>query len=397
MWLSPIVLLLMLGESHAVETVSPPPLSEESEIYYPPPNWNSEYLGVVDTIFEPPPHTVAVDVRFDVVMPKASAKLVWCKSFLLEATDGIDPTNIVAVEPVTGNQSIHHMHLHACDADAPKWLEHQNMYKYDEGYTPRLCHIHNGGASRWSGCRTVTWSFLPGERAMTFPEGVGMKIGEGQWDLRHVLLEVQFDDTYETDGLKSQPGFRFWATKHNVVKHHVGMLMIDFLNLPPLPKSPRLKLDLYCPSECTRKFDGDMHVFATMGYTQIEGMTVKSRIVRGNSTDSKWMKLDQKGYVAEEVLAYVSNATFVNTSLPNPALTDVRFTEFVIERGDSLTTRCVYDMWTDSDDHPLGKNTRNDGICAQTFVYWPRQDTFSCGYLDPDEMTCAADAARRRS
>jgi hypothetical protein len=380
---SPLLLLLLLRGARAAGGVYlPPPPDGESDADL---SENVNYLPaeVVVPQWAPPPDAVAVDVRFDVVMPKASAKIVWCKSFLLDAADGVDPTNIVAVEPMAGNQTIHHMHMHLCDADSPKWLEHQNMYKYDEGDVPRTCRIHQGDA----GCHGIGWSFLPGQGGMTFPKGVGLKIGNGRWDFRHVLLEVQYDDEYTTEGLISQPGFRFWAKKDNVVKHHAGMMMIDNLFLPPLPKSPRLALTLHCTSACTQRFSWDMHVFATYGHTQIEGMKIHSQIEGLNS--SIWRKLAQTGHIDEEWVRR-------DPTITHDVLRNTSFTEFTIKRGDRLSTTCEYNIWADSVDHPLGKWTMNNGICAQTFVYWPKQDTSSCGYVSAGEEVCGDTAPARR-
>lgn len=105
--------------------------------------------------FTPPPGTDPVDVRLDVVIPKAGETLIWCKSFLLEATEGVHPNNLIAVEPMPGNLSVHHMHLHVCDEGSPSWLKHQEMYSDAEALRPLSCSPPSW--ERDSGCHGTAW------------------------------------------------------------------------------------------------------------------------------------------------------------------------------------------------------------------------------------------------
>ena len=37
-----------------------------------------------------------------------------------------------------------------------------------------------------SGCHGTAWTYLPGQSGLMFPAGVGLKIGTGNQDLRHL-------------------------------------------------------------------------------------------------------------------------------------------------------------------------------------------------------------------
>ena len=40
----------------------------------------------------------------------------------------VHATNIIAVEPVPGSPSIHHMHLHVCTPDSRSWVKHKRLF-----------------------------------------------------------------------------------------------------------------------------------------------------------------------------------------------------------------------------------------------------------------------------
>ena len=112
-----------------------------------------------------PADAVAVDVRFDYVVPDTNIEgttarpdtLIACKSFLVhpESVDpygegrvdrfkdlGVDPdldrrggedvaarnVNIVAIEPMPGMHHVHHMHLHVCSDDSVAWARHRRTF-----------------------------------------------------------------------------------------------------------------------------------------------------------------------------------------------------------------------------------------------------------------------------
>ena len=71
--------------------------------------------------------------------------LIWCKSFLLEAKDGVEANNVIGVEPMPGQPSVHHMHLHVCNPDSESWKQHQRMYTDVDDTPPGRALLLTGG------------------------------------------------------------------------------------------------------------------------------------------------------------------------------------------------------------------------------------------------------------
>jgi hypothetical protein len=240
----------------------------------------------------PPSNAEAVDVRFDVVIPDMAANLdtpldpdeplpkriqtlIWCKSFLVEANEG-EANNVIGVTPMPGLPNVHHMHLHVCDPDSAAWQKHRRMYAdVDDsqpgapgarGNLPLSCV--SPAWERGSGCHGTAWTFVPGQSTMMFPPGVGMKIGSGRHDLRHLVLEVHYDMAHELKDVPDNSGIRLWAVKEAVVQHRMGVLTVadPFAKFPQAlpPGEPSVEVNVFCPPGCTKKFPSPINVFASM-------------------------------------------------------------------------------------------------------------------------------------
>jgi len=334
----------------------------------------SLHAATSSPIFAPPNEAFAVDIRLDVIMPKASSTFVWCKSFLLEATEGIDPNNIMAVQPMPGNLSVHHMHLHVCQPESSAWRRHLRLYYDRQAEIPLSCFPPSWQPG--SGCHGTTWTYLPGQNAMTFPEGVGMKIGKGQWDLQHVILEVHYNQAHDAVGVKDQAGIRFWASKENVVKHRVGLLSVadPFSRYPhPLPAGVKsVGLSLFCPPACTMKFADDMHVFSSMTHAHLRARYVQTALGYASTSEAEvqnWTNVVESGVFAHHHHQFT------------PA-------NFTIKRGSSLRTTCMYDTSGDTEPIGFGPATDSNEMCMQVFLYWPKQKTFLCGYFSDKKDWC---------
>ena len=182
-----------------------------------------------------PADAVAVDVRFDYVVPDTNIEgttarpdtLIACKSFLVhpESVDpygegrvdrfkdlGVDPdldrrggedvaarnVNIVAIEPMPGMHHVHHMHLHVCSDDSKSWARHRRTF--EDALDPRFDEW--GRRRRQAACtarhRAGTGERVPrhrvdvppGAERRAVPRGRRHGIGDGPLDLRRLILEV---------------------------------------------------------------------------------------------------------------------------------------------------------------------------------------------------------------
>ena len=103
-----------------------------------------------------------------------------------------------------------------------------------------------------SGCHGTAWTFLPGQNGVLFPDGVGMRVGSGELDLRHVILEVHYDEAQDLAGLHDRSGVRLWAVKDShAVRHRVGVLSVEdpSASLPHdlPPGQPDVEVAVHCP------------------------------------------------------------------------------------------------------------------------------------------------------
>jgi hypothetical protein len=320
--------------------------------------------------FEPPVAAEAVDIRFDEVLPKAGETLVWCKSFLLSADPGVLADNVVAIEPLPGNLSVHHMHLHVCDDESASWTKHRNMYEDAGHQTPMTCLAPSWEAG--SGCHGVAWTYLPGQQGLVFPEGVGLTIGDRPGDIRRVILEVRYNQAYLSEGVADRAGIRLWATKKAVVKHHVGLLSVgdpsSRFPRPLIPNRTGAMVALFCPPECTKKFVEPMNVFAFTSHGHLRATSVLTYI------DFDPLSMNVPGLHLEPGRFEYGHHDF------EPA-------NFTLGLGASVKTMCVYDTSNDTQPVAFGAETSKE-MCTQIFLYWPKQPTFTCGYYSEDLYWC---------
>ena len=277
-----------------------------------------------------PSDAVAVDVRFDYVVPDTNIEgttarpdtLIACKSFLVhpESVDpyggdvehfkdlGGDPdldrrggedvaarnVNIVAIEPMPGMHHVHHMHLHVCSDDSASWARHRRTFEdaldpgVDElGTTPakgdKPLYCAPPSWDRGSGCHGTAWTFLPGQNGVLFPEGVGMRIGDGPLDLRRLILEVHYDKANEYPRARDRSGIRLWTVpRDDAVVHRAGVFSVadPFARLPQSlpPGEKKVTYDTFCPPGCTRRFETPMNVFASMTHAHLRARRVVTSV-----------------------------------------------------------------------------------------------------------------------
>eukprot|EP00227_Mantoniella_beaufortii_P012630 CAMPEP_0197578112 /NCGR_PEP_ID=MMETSP1326-20131121/2476_1 /TAXON_ID=1155430 /ORGANISM="Genus nov. species nov., Strain RCC2288" /LENGTH=542 /DNA_ID=CAMNT_0043141271 /DNA_START=115 /DNA_END=1740 /DNA_ORIENTATION=+ len=350
----------------------------------------------------PPSNAEAVDVRFDVVIPDMSANLeepldpgeplperlktlIWCKSFLVEAKEGEEANNVIGVEPMPGLPNVHHMHLHVCDPDSAAWKRHRRMYAdVDDsqpgaparGKLPLSCFPPSW--ERGSGCHGTAWTFLPGQSTVMFPPGVGMKIGLGHQDLRHLVLEVHYDMAHELAGVPDRSGIRLWAVQQPVVQHRMGVLSVadPFAKFPQdlPPGEPSVEVNIFCPPGCTQKFPTPVHVFASMTHAHMRARYVLTAV----GTPGPDGQVPRGGWTD---VVEASAAQFEHHAQHFEAV------NFTIDKGDSLRTTCRYDTSQDTQPVHFGPAT-SDEMCMQVFLYWPKQYTFLCGYYGEKVYWC---------
>lgn len=379
-----------------------------------------------------PADAVAVDVRFDYVVPDTNIEgttvrpdtLIACKSFLVhpESVDpyggeldhfkdlGADPdldrrggedvaarnVNIVAIEPMPGMHHVHHMHLHVCSDDSKSWARHRRTFEdaldpgFDElGTTPargdKPLYCAPPSWDRGSGCHGTAWTFLPGQNGVLFPEGVGMRIGDGPLDLRRLILEVHYDKANEYPRVRDRSGIRLWTVpRDDAVVHRAGVFSVadPFARLPQSlpPGEKKVTYDTFCPPGCTKRFETNMNVFASMTHAHLRARRVVTSV---GTPDAR------TGEVPDDAWRSVVNDDGSGTATGHFSHEDQKFVpvDFTVKAGDSLKTSCIYDTSADNAPIPFGPSTQ-DEMCMQVFLYWPKQYTFLCGYYGDQAYWC---------
>ena len=379
-----------------------------------------------------PADAVAVDVRFDYVVPDTNIEgttvrpdtLIACKSFLVhpESVDpyggeldhfkdlGADPdldrrggedvaarnVNIVAIEPMPGMHHVHHMHLHVCSDDSKSWARHRRTFedaldpRFDElGTTPargdKPLYCAPPSWDRGSGCHGTAWTFLPGQNGVLFPEGVGMRIGDGPLDLRRLILEVHYDKANEYPRVRDRSGIRLWTVpRDDAVVHRAGVFSVadPFARLPQSlpPGETKVTYDTFCPPGCTKRFETPMNVFASMTHAHLRARRVVTSV---GTPDAR------TGEVPDNAWRSVVNDDGSGTATGHFSHEDQKFVpvDFTVKAGDSLKTSCIYDTSADDAPIPFGPSTQ-DEMCMQVFLYWPKQYTFLCGYYGDQAYWC---------
>jgi len=206
---------------------------------------------------------------------------------------------------------------------------------------------------------------------------VGLKIGEQAGDLRHVVLEVHYDKAYRSEGAVDHAGIRFWATKENVVRQRMGMMVVadPFARFPHTlpPQQTSVEVDMHCPPGCTATFRQPMHVFASMTHAHLRATSVHTFLGTPSSKGhgvpvGAWRHVVASGHFAHDHQLFA------------PA-------DFTLGLGDALRTTCKYDTTNDTEPVAFGPYTSNE-MCMQVFLYWPKQYPYLCGYYSAEKFYC---------
>ena len=128
----------------------------------------------------------------------------------------------------------------------------------------------------------------------------------GELDLRHVILEVHYDEAQDLAGLHDRSGVRLWAVKDNhAVRHRVGVLSVgDPFAIARLPQDlppgqPDVEVAVHCPPGCTQKFHAPMHAFASMTHAHLRARhvitTISNRGDNGAVVEGGWREVVDAG------------------------------------------------------------------------------------------------------
>jgi len=217
-----------------------------------------------------------------------------------------------------------------------------------------------------------------------FPEGVGMRIGDGPLDLRRLILEVHYDKANEYPRVRDRSGIRLWTVpRDDAVVHRAGVFSVadPFARLPQSlpPGEKKVTYDTFCPPGCTKRFETPMNVFASMTHAHLRARRVVTSVGTPDGT----------GAVPDEGWRSVVNDDGSGTATGHFSHEDQKFVpvDFTVKAGDSLKTTCIYDTSADNAPIPFGPSTQ-DEMCMQVFLYWPKQYTFLCGYYGDQAYWC---------
>jgi hypothetical protein len=309
-----------------------------------------------------PEDATSYDLTTPFKMPHTGTNIL-CTAYDLKKMKG---KTIIGADPVisgvASNNRIHHMVLHLCKNN--RHFKHQMKHPKTACAPPSF--LPN------SGCVGGIWGYQPGEGRTVYPEGVGMKVGDGEDEVQYLIMEQHYDNPHHVkETAIDHSGVRFWFSDTPRKYTPTMTVMADpfssaLMKVPP--HTANYEAQFLCPRECTVKlFSEPTHVFMASQHAHMNAQRIVTTVKRKSTGETETIDFNN----------------FFQHSMQR--LTNVNIT---IYPGDELITRCVYT--NDNAEVPIrmGSNTYNE-MCMQFLMFYPRAPSqFLCGYRDPHHLFC---------
>ena len=306
------------------------------------------------------------DYRFDETIPPRETTVI-CRAFTLDATFPA----VVAVEPVIEQKDhVHHLHAHWCHKNAyfDSFVIPEGSARGARGCTPPSYDPDRAKTQ----CIGQAFTFTPGVQRVLFPPRTGLPIGTGSGELMHVILEIHYDNPKRTRGMADHSGFRLFYAR-DAPEHTIGMLGVaDPFATDPGKIARRTRgyeQAMECPNVCTSQFPHPVHVVGSLMHMHKLGTSIQTFVKRKGAPAAA----DGDGSDAARFGELVHGLEYFDHEFQHYAPVD-----YVINPGDTVTTRCVYDTSAVNHDVANGAAT-SDEMCMNLLMYYPKIDFMMCG------------------
>lgn len=141
---------------------------------------------------------------------------VMCHGFTIEGSG-----HIIAMLPkITEGSPVHHFHLHRCRDNA-------YFRKYKD--KPQGCHPPSFEKTQLqSRCIGSAYTYVAGQSGpFILPQDVGIVVGDAvdEGDIRHMILEIHYDNPTHIEGLHDESGIQLWRA-HGARKYAASSMIL---------------------------------------------------------------------------------------------------------------------------------------------------------------------------
>jgi len=290
-----------------------------------------------------------------VTIPSDKITTYMCQSLVLPE---VSEAHIIRIDPIVQKSSegiVHHFLVHLCEPTS-----------YWQKYTKaQRCSSPLGDLD--SGCTQLLFAWAVGGGSLYVPEEAGFLMGtKDPHAATHVIVEVHYDNRKLTPNMIDNSGVKIHYTPEKR-KYDAAMITLgDFAaSLPSIPpKQQYIEYELDCPSECTKNWPHDIHVFADGLHMHEVGSQMWSTHHRG-----------------DEYLGIFNRADFYEFDWQQLATLDK-----IIKPGDRINTHCAYNTMSRSTPTKFGIDS-TDEMCMEFISYYPAMKNDKtepivwCGYL----------------
>ncbi len=212
--------------------------------------------------------------------------------------------------------------------------------------------------------RSPIFVWTPGDDSIYFPDGTGMKFGEGGF--QSITIQYHFDNRGKDTGMvDSGSGVKLFHS-NAPIEHEIGMASVG----DPLVKLAGVEVgsgltrhSFTCPSTCSQsKLDTEITVVKELLHMHSHGKRIVNIVVRDEM-------------IVHET--YIDYYDFDQSAGPAPMNEP-----YQVKKGDSFRTTCYYAA-TSNTEFGIGSQ---DEMCMAFILYFPKQKFEYCGISFYDDQ-----------
>eukprot|EP01125_Pyxidicula_operculata_P005302 TRINITY_DN1906_c0_g2_i3.p1 TRINITY_DN1906_c0_g2~~TRINITY_DN1906_c0_g2_i3.p1 ORF type:complete len:480 (+),score=77.27 TRINITY_DN1906_c0_g2_i3:313-1752(+) len=256
------------------------------------------------------------------------------------------PYHIIQVKfnvPDDVKDYIHHVVVHHCEYD-------DNPRNYIKNYLNKSKTCTTAVGRSDVGCYGMVFGYISGNTFFTMPEGVGLRIGPGEYDIKYLVFEIHYNNDYKTSGLVDETSVDIYYTEQ-LRQYDAGIMFLGDtfgaeMPIPPMVESYHVESE--CPSYCTSKWPHPIHIITDLLHMHRHGDMAYSTVNRNGTS------IQQLNRVEYFDIKYQSR-------------TDM---DVIINPGDSINTHCIF---SNSGKKPVPFSIQTDAeMCMEFISYYPK-------------------------
>lgn len=196
---------------------------------------------------------------------------------------------------------------------------------------------------------TMYWGWAPGIQPLELPAEAGMLIGDQPGGVVHFVLQIHYENSSGHAGLVDRTGINVYTTA-DLRPHEAGVLSVGDVAGLAIPAGYDAFETIHdCPADFTQALLSEpIHVYGSWLHAHRLGKTLWTEQLRDGALIGEVGRNDPYDFGTQ----YVQ---------PIDAL---------IEPGDQLVTRCVYDS-SDRTEPTLGGEGSDDEMCLNFLFHYP--------------------------